>query len=321
MSCRIFIENPAPFKQALRGDSGKLADIPINEGVETATFYIDAGLEFAGFHHSDLDWYEARQMRNEDPPMRYDSLTYARYVKEKLKGFQGIVIPHRIIVYEPPEVHAQALRKLMAGGIKDIVFVGKPFTHPPAGVVYRNTVEEMLSYLVNKAPDIDLNLGVVVIPDREDETERLADKLEAAGRRRLRLIGQFLDSADPLLSFMDALASKLEKGGLSLDRLEWNVGLAMFTLKNQTFYAKLLRKNQLACEKRFHGLVSVEARIDESVRMNLEFAEKIKQKGDEYGFDIGYSIQPIIERNRDGSFHAGLYGAAELVRQLQRLYA
>lgn len=321
MSCRIFIENPAPFKQALRGDGGKLADIPIDEGVETARFYLDAGLGFAGFHHSDLDWYEAREMRNQNPPMRYDSLTYARYVKEKLKGFKGIVIPHRIIVYEPPEVHAQALRKLMAGGIKDIVFVGKPFTRPPAGVVYRNSVEEMLSYLVNKAPDIHLNLGVVVIPDREGEPGRLVDKLEAAGRRRLRLIGQFLDSADPLLSFMEVLASKLEKRGFSPDRLEWNVGLAMFTLKNQTFYAKLLRKDQLACEKRFHDLASIEARIDESVRMNLEFAEKIRQKADEYGFDVGYSIQPIIERNRDGSFHASLYGAAELVRQLQRLYA
>ncbi len=319
MSCRILIENPAPFKQALRGGNGKLADVPIDEGVETATFYIDAGLEFAGFHHSDLDWYEARQMRNQDPPMRYDSLTYARYVKEKLRGYTGIVIPHRIIVYEPPEVHARALRELKAGGIKDIVFVGKPFTQPPTGVVYRNTVENMLSYLVNKAPDIDLNLGVVVIPDREDETERLANKLKAAGQRRLRLIGQFLDSADPVLSFMDALASKLEQEGLSPDRLEWNVGLAIFTLKNHAFYAKLLRKDQLACEQRFHGLASVEARIDESVRMNLEFAEKIKQKGKEYGFDIGYSIQPIIERNRDGSFHAGLHGAAELVRRLHSL--
>jgi predicted DNA-binding protein len=319
MSCRILIENPAPFKQTLRGDRGRLVDIPIDEGVEVARFYINAGVRFAGFHHSDIDWYEARQMRGQAPPERYDSLEYADYVKGKLDGFNGVFIPHRVIVYQPPEVHARAFRSLAERGIRDIVLVGKPFSSPPAGVTYRNTVEEMLSYLVSEMPE--LNLGVVVIPDREGETERLVTKFEAAGKRKLHLIGQFLDSADPMLSFMDALASEFARKGLNLDRLEWNIGLAMFTLKSCTFPAKLLRKDRLACEERIHGLETVEARVNESIRMNLEFAERIKEKADKLGLDVGYSIQPIIERNRDGSIHASLKGAVDLVRQLQRLYA
>ena len=318
MSCRILIENPAPFKQTLRGNGGQLVDIPIDEGVEVAKFYIEAGIRFAGFHHSDIDWYEARQMRGEAPPQRYDSLEYADYVKQKLDGFHGILVPHRVIVYQPPEVHAKAFRRLAEHGIKDIVLVGKPFSHPPAGVTYRTTVEEVLSYLFREVPE--LNLGVVVIPDREGEIQRLATKFEAAGKRKLHLIGQFLDSADPMLSFMDALASEFARRGLDLEGLEWNIGLAMFTLKNCTFHAKLLRKDRLACEDRFTGLGTAEARVDESIHMNLEFAERIKEKADTLGLDLGFSIQPIIERNRNGSVHASLRGAVNLVRQLQRLY-
>lgn len=320
MACRILIENPPPFKQAAHSQKQKPTAVPVEEGAEIAACYINAGVRFAGFQHSDLDWYEARQMRGEPPPERYDTLAYADYVKANLDAFSGVLIPHRVIVYQPPEVHATAFRNLASRGIKDIVFVGKPFSRPPPGVVYRNTVERMLSYVVNQLPSLELNLGVVVIHERQGETERLARKFEAAGRQKLRLIGQFLDSAGPALSFMDALASEFGQRGFSLDRLEWNVGLAMFTLKNRTFHAKLLRKDQLACEKRFHGLPSVEARVDESVRMNLEFAEQIKDRGHQLGVSIGFSIQPIIERNRDGTIHAGLYGAVELVKQLNRLY-
>jgi hypothetical protein len=319
MSCRILIENPAPFRQTPRGNGGQLVDIPIDEGVEVARFYLEAGIRFAGFHHSDIDWYEARQMRGEAPPQRYDSLEYGVYVKKKLDDFNGIFIPHRVIVYQPPEVHAKAFRRLAEHGIKDIVLVGMPFDNPPAGASYRTTVEEMLSYLVREIPE--LNLGVVVIPDREGELNRLITKFEAAGKKRLHLIGQFLDSADPMLSFMDAMASEFARRGLNLERLEWNIGLAMFTLKNCTFHAKLLRKDRLACEERFTGLGTVEARVDESIRMNLEFAQRIKEKADTLGLDLGFSIQPIIERNRNGSIHASLRGAVDLVRQLQHLYA
>lgn len=319
MSCRILIENPAPFKQTLRSNGGQLVDISIDEGVEVARFYIDAGIPFSGLHHSDIDWYEARQMRGEAPPQRYDSLEYADYVKEKLDGFNGIFIPHRVIVYQPPEVHASAFRGLAERGIRDIVLVGMPFDNPPAGAAYRTTVEEMLSYLVREIPE--LNLGVVVIPDREGEIKRLITKFEAAGKKKLRLIGQFLDSADPMLSFMDALTSEFARRGLDIAKLEWNIGLAMFTLKSCTFHAKLLRKDRLACEDRFAGLATVEARVNESIRMNLEFAGRIKKKADKLGLDVGYSIQPIIERNRNGSIHASLQGAVNLVRQLQGLYA
>jgi hypothetical protein len=319
MSCRILIENPAPFKQMLRGQGGQLVDIPMDEGVEVARFYIEAGVRFAGFHHSDIDWYEARQMRGVAPPQRYDSLEYADYVKEKLDSFNGIFIPHRVVVYQPPEVHAKAFRRLTEHGINDIVLVGKPFSTPPAEVTYQTTVEEVLSYLFKEIPG--LNLGVVVIPDREGEVQRLVTKFEAAGKRKLHLIGQFLDSADPMLSFMDALASEFARRGLNLERLEWNIGLAMFTLKNCTFHAKLLRKDRLVCEDRFSGLETVAARVEESIRMNLEFAERIKVKAHTLGLDVGFSIQPIIERNRNGSIHASLQGAVSLIRQLQRLYA
>ena len=319
MSCRILIENPAPFKQALRSSGGPLVDIPIDEGVEVARFYIEAGVPFAGFHHSDIDWYEARQMRGESPPQRYDSFEYADYVKEKLDDFTGILIPHRVIVYQTPDVQAKAFRRLAKQGIRDIVLVGRPFDEPPAGAAYRTTVEEMLSYLARELPE--LNLGVVVIPDREGEIERLVNKFEAAGKKKLHLIGQFLDSADPMLSFMDVLASEFQRKGLDVAKLEWNIGLAMFTLKSCTFHAKLLRKDHLACEDRFSGLENVEARVEESIRMNLQFAERIKEKAERLGLDVGFSIQPIIERNRNGSMHASLSGAVNLVKQLQRLYA
>lgn len=319
MTYRVLIENPAPFKQAVRGEARRLVDVPIEEGVENAQFFVDARVPISGFHHSDLDWYEARQMRGQPPPERYDSLDYACRVARGLSGFHGLLIPHRVIVYEPPEVHAHAFRRLAQAGIRDVVLVGKPFSVPPAGATYRNSVEQMLAYL-NAEGMTELNVGVVVIPDRRDEVARLLRKYKVAGERRLRLIGQFLDTDEDMLSFMRALAHALERERLRPENLEWNVGLAMFALKNRAFYAKLLRKPTLACEQRFARLETLEARIEESVHMNLEFAARILALGGELGYDVGFSIQPIIERNPDGTIHAGLHGAVELVRQLQRLH-
>lgn len=319
MACRILIENPPPFKRAAHREKHESTAVPMGQGTEIAACFVDAGARFAGFHHSDLDWYEARQMRGAEVPERYDTLLYADHVKANLDAFSGVLIPHRVVVYQRPEVHAKVLRHLVSRGIGDIVIVGKPFSRPPPGIVYHNSVEEMLSFLVNQRPDLDLNLGVVVIHERKGETERLVRKFEAAGRRRLRLIGQFMDSTAPALSFMEALASEFGNRGFSLDKLEWYVGLAMFALQNRSFHAKLLRKDELACEKRFHRLASVEARVDESVRMNLEFAEQIMERGHELGVNVGFSIQPIIERNRDGTIHAGIFGAVELVKRLNRL--
>ncbi len=321
MTLRVLVENPAPFKQAPRGEGRGLVDVPMEEGVENARFFIEAGAPISGFHHSDLDWYEARQMRGQEPPKRHDSLEYARTVRNALQGLRGVVIPHRVIVYEPPEVHARAFQELAQLGVRDIVLVGKPFHTAPAGAPYRNSVEQMLQYLSARQETSALNLGVVIIPDRRDEVERLLRKYEAGGRRRLHLIGQFLDSDEPMLSFMREVSRALERRRLSPEGLAWNVGLAMFTLKNRAFYAKLLRKPALACEQRFASLSTAEARSEESVRMNLEFAQRILALGRELGFNIGFSIQPIIERNPDGTIHAGLQGAAELTRQLHRLQA
>jgi hypothetical protein len=41
MACRIFIENPPPFKQVPRGEGRAFAAVPIEEGVETARHYLD----------------------------------------------------------------------------------------------------------------------------------------------------------------------------------------------------------------------------------------------------------------------------------------
>jgi hypothetical protein len=101
---------------------------------------------------------------------------------------------------------------------------------------------------------------------------------------------------------MDRLAQEFERRNLELGGVEWNVGLAIFALKKEAFYATLLGQDSLACEDRFRGLESVEARIDESVKMNLEFAERVCEKGQQVGLDIGFSIQPLIERRPDGSF-------------------
>ena len=136
----------------------------------------------------------------------------------------------------------------------------------------------------------------------------------------MRVMGQFLDDAKPMTAFLDGLAQAFETRNLGLDGLEWNVGLAIFALKDRTFYAKLLRKNSLACEDRFCGLRSVEERIEESVRMNLEFAAQVWEKGQEIGLDMGFSIQPLIERSPDGAVHPAVSGALELAKELDCLW-
>lgn len=317
MSCRILIENPAPFTQAPRGQNGEPVDVSMDEGVDVVRHLLACGLQFAGVHHSDLDPYEARQIRRGEASPRFDSLEYACYVKECLGEQVGHVIPHRVIVYRTPEEQLESLRRMLAAGVRDLVLVGTPFHTSPAGVVYRTSVEEMLSYLRSEPTVSSLRLGIVVLHERRDEPARLQRKLTAAGSGRLRLMGQFLDDAGPMLAFMDAVARELEASGRDFGDLEWNIGLAMFTLKNRAFYAKLLRKPQLACEPRFAGLQSTEARVAESVAMNLEFAERLIERGGALGFDIGFSLQPIIERTPKGGIHPGMDGIVELGKTLQ----
>ena len=38
------------------------------------------------------------------------------------------------------------------------------------------------------------------------------------------------------------------------------------------------------------------------------------------GLDIGFSIQPLIERWTDGSLHPAIFGAAELAKALERRF-
>ncbi len=294
-----------------------MVDVPIEEGFETARLYLNSELRVAGFHHSDLDPYEAKQRAGKIPPSRYDSFAYVEFLKDKLGGVGGLLVPHRVVVYQTPAQQEKAFRRLAEEGIRNVVLVGKPFTTPPEGIVYRCTVEDMLAHLKNRIPVF--HLGVIGIHLRRQEPERIARKFEAAGGR-LRVMGQFLDDAKPMMAFLDGLAQAFETRKLGLDGLEWNVGLSIFALKDRTFYAKLLRKSGLACEDRFCGLPSMEKRVEESVRMNLEFAAVVWEKGQEIGLDIGFSIQPLIERSPDGTVHPTVSGALELAKELDCLW-
>ncbi len=294
-----------------------MVDVPIEEGIETARMYLDLGLRVVNFHHSDLDPYEAKQRAGTTPPGRYDSFAYVERLKDTLGGFGGLLAPHRVVVYQTLEQQENAFRQLAEAGISNVVLVGKPYTTPPEGTVYRCTVEDMLAHLRNRMPGF--HLGVIGIHSRRQEPERIARKFESAGRR-LRVMGQFLDDVKPMTVFLDDLARAFATRKLGFDGLEWNVGLAILALKDRTFYAKLLRKDGLACEDRFSGLRSVEERIEESVRMNLEFAARVREKGQEIGLDIGFSIQPLIERSPDGAVHPGVSGALELAKELDRLW-
>jgi hypothetical protein len=320
MSCRIFIENPPPFRQAPRGPQESLVDVAIGEGLATARCYLAAGLAIAGLHHSDLDRYEARRLRGDGLPDRHDSFEYVHTLSDGLDAAGALLIPHRVTIYKRPEEQAAEFRRLAEAGITNVVLVGRPYSAPPAGVVYRSTVEEGLAYFKDRVPDLRLNLGVIGIHTRVGETDRIVGKFEAAGRR-LRVMGQFLDDIQPFIRFMDQLTRAFEKRGLDLGALQWNVGLAIFALKNSVFYARLLRKAQLACDDRFAALRSMEERIAACVDMNVEFAQRAKAHGARRGMDIGFSIQPLIERGPSGAIHPAVYGAIELTRRLQRALA
>jgi hypothetical protein len=263
--CRIFIENPPPFKQAPRGERRALVAVPIEEGVGTARYYLDLPLRLAGLHHSDLDRYEVKRRGGITPSERYDSFDYAHVLKRNLHGFCGVLVPHRVVVYEAPEAQEPRFRSLVKAGITSVVLVGKPYNVPPEGSFYRTSVEDMLTYLRVRVPPLANNLGVIGIHARQGEPERIVNKFEAAGGQ-LRVMGQFMDNADAMIAFIDRLAQEFERRHLELRRVEWNVGLAIFALKKEAFYATLLRQDSLACRDRFQGLESVEARNEPRVR-------------------------------------------------------
>ena len=317
MTCRLFIENPPPFKQAHRGKDGTLVDVALAEGVTAAQLYLGAGLSLAGLHHSDLDRYESRRIRGEGMPDRHDSFAYVHALKERVGPIEGLLIPHRVTVYRTVKDQTDDFRKLVQAGIGDIVLVGRPYSVPPAGTVYQSTVEEGLAFLSRHLADLGFNLGVIGIHTRAGEVDRIVRKFEAAGGR-LRVMGQFLDDIDALTSFMDRLVQVFESRRLDLGRIEWNVGLAIFALKTRTFYAKLLRQDRLACEDRFVDLKSMEMRIAASIDMNVEFAYRAKEYGLHRGIDIGFSIQPLIERDPSGAIHPAVHGAISMARRLQR---
>ena len=133
MACRIFIENPPPFKQAPRGEGRALAAVPIEEGVETARHYLDLPVRLAGLHHSDLDRYEVKRRGGITPAERYDSFDYAHVLKRNLHSFFGLLVPHRVVVYETPEAQEPGFRWLVEAGITSVVLVGKPYNVPPEG--------------------------------------------------------------------------------------------------------------------------------------------------------------------------------------------
>ena len=317
MTGPIYIENPPPFRQAPRGPEQALVALSIDEGAEIAQQYVDSGLPIAGLHHADLDRYEALQLRHEIPPERYTAFEYAEALGQRLNGFHGVLIPHHLVVYETPQQQVSCFDHLLRTGINNAVLVGRPFSKPPDGVTYRATVEETLGYLKERFGD-RLHLGVIGIHTRRGEAARVADKFEAAGGR-LRVMGQFLDDAAPMVSFMDQLVREFERRRLSLDGLEWNVGLAIFALGSRAFYAKLLRQERLACEDRFKDFASIEARINASINLNLQFADAVSTHARALGLRLGYSIQPIIERYLDGRVHPAVHGAVVLAQRLHSL--
>ena len=134
-------------------------------------------------------------------------------------------------------------------------------------------------------------------------------------------MGQFLDDIGPFIRFMDQLVQTFEARGLDPGAVQWNVGLAIFALANRAFYARLLRQARLACEDRFAGLHSMDERLAASVDMNVEFAQRAKEHGARCGLDIGFSIQPLIERRPYGLIHPAVDGAIELARRLQKAFA
>lgn len=318
---RLFIENPPPFKKVQRRRQGEKAQVVeghMKEGLEAVRFYLDSGLQLHGFHHSDIDPYESRSLRGNVPIQRFNTFEYASYLKRNLGDFGGLLIPHHIGVYQRPEDQAPDFARLVKSGIHDVVIVGRPQSEPRPGAAYHASVPEVLSYLHARHDEFGFTPGVIGIHLRADEPGIIARKFQAAGGR-LRIMGQFLDECDRMVEFIARLAATFDEKGLNLEALEYNVGLAIFGLKNQHFYAQLLRKDALECGHRFAGLQKQSQRLEESVRMNMEFAERILEAGRRHGVDIGFSIQPLIERRADGTLHPAVGAAAELARQLQRL--
>jgi hypothetical protein len=315
MTRRIFIENPPPFKQAPRGPDPTLVDVPIGEGLDIVRHYLDAKLSVAGFHHADLDRYEALQLRHEIPPARYDAFDYAEFLKRALPDFAGHFIPHHVVVYETATRQAPYFKTLLDKGIREVVLVGKPFSLAPEGIRYECTVEEVLGYLAHNTATQALRLGVIGIHTRRGEAARIAEKYCAAGRR-LRVMGQFLDAVEPMSAFMDELAREFARRKLTFEGLEWNVGLAIFSLENRAFYAKLLRQERLRCEERLVGLKSIDERMKRSNELNLAFAQRLDDRARALGIKLGYSLQPIIERYLDGRIHPAIGGAVDLARAL-----
>lgn len=316
MGIRIYVENPPPFRRTLSA-RGQSVNVPIERGLETVPLFLHDGAHVAGFHHSDLDPYETKPLHERPVSERYPTFAYAALCREKLNDFTGVFVPHRAIVYQPPMTLLPEFLWLIEHNIRDFILVGKPFSSPPEGRRYHNSVEIMLAFLRDKLGDA-VNLGVIGIHTRKGEAQRMANKFEAAGGR-LRVMGQFLDSAEAMIRFMDELALEFDRRRLDLSLLEWNAGLAIFALKDRRFFAQLLRKQVLACEGRFVDLESVEQRIDTSIAMNLEFAERLKHKAAQAGLDLGFSVQPIIERRGSTAIHASVFGALELVKRLRGL--
>jgi len=325
VSLRLFIENPPPFKHIHRRDHKhaeiRLIEGSMAEGERAIRHYLAAGLRPAGFHHSDLDPYETSEIRGDVSTNRFDTFEYARFLKTRLgDDFHGSLVPHRIGVYSHAADQLADVEALSGHGIRDVVVVGKPHRTPPPNTTYRSTVETVLEHLDASHASHGCRLGAIAIHLRPDEPERIAGKFEAAGGRQLHLMGQFLDEADSFVEFLGRLAATFESRGLDPSGLQYNVGLAMFALKDRAFYARLLRKEALACEPRFAGLRKRQQRLDESVRMNHEFADRALEAGRRHGIDIGFSIQPLIEHLPTGRIHPAVDAAIELARRLQQCH-
>lgn len=322
MTVRLYIENAPPFRRVRRRRhrhaEAQLVEGSMSEGENTVRHYLAAGLRPTGFHHSDLDPFESSEIRGDAAAERFETFEYARFLKERLGDeFRGALVPHRIGVYSSAADQVVDVEALCRSGVKNVVVVGKPHRTAPANATYKASVEEVLEQLAASRPSHGCELGAIGIHLRSDEPERLARKFEAAGGRRLLVMGQFLDEADSFVEFLGRLAQTFESRGLDLSGLEYNVGLAIFGLKSRRFNARLLRKRALACEPRFANLRTQEKRLDESVRMNLEFAERVLEAARRHGVNVGFSVQPLIEHSPSGRIHPAADAAVQLAKRLQ----
>ncbi len=326
LSVRLYIENAPPFKQVRRrrheNAEAELVDASMAEGENVVRHYLAAGLRPTGFHHSDLDPFESSAIRSETAAERFGTFEYACFLKKRLgDAFDGPLVPHRIGVYASVADQVAGAENLRRHGVNNLVVVGKPHATAPPDSTYKATVEDVLAGLAATRRSHRCTLGAIGIHGRADEPARIARKFEAAGGERLQVMGQFLDEADTFVEFLGRLAGTFEARGLDLRGLEYNVGLALFGLESRRFYARLIRKESLACESRFAGLRTRQQRLDESVRMDLEFAEQILEAGRRYGVDIGFSIQPLIERLPTGRIHPAVDAAVRLAKRLEHRWS